>query len=65
MKNLIATAAFLIMVSATVSAQNADPQPRGQGYVFLGVGSGTDLPRFEHVGVGGEVLLFRGLGVGG
>ena len=65
MKKLIATPALLIMVSATVSAQNADPQPRGEGYLFLGVGSGTDLPSFEHVGGGGEVLLSRGLGVGG
>jgi hypothetical protein len=64
-KKLIATAALLMMVSANLSAQNADPQHRGQGYLFLGVGSGTDLPSFEHVGGGGEVLLFRGLGVGG
>jgi hypothetical protein len=53
------------MVPCALSAQNAEPQPRGEGYLFLGVGSGTGLPRFEHVGGGGEVLLFRGLGVGG
>lgn len=65
MKKLIATAALLLAGPMLASAQNADPKYRGQGYIFLGVGSGTDNPRFEHVGGGGEVLLFRGIGVGG
>ena len=47
------------------SAQNADNQYHGQGYVFIGVGSGTDNPAFGHLGAGGEALLFKGLGVGG
>lgn len=64
MKKLIVTVALLLMAPAWMSAQNADPQHRVQGYLFLGVGSGTDLPSFEHVGGGGEVLLVRGLGIG-
>jgi len=65
MKKLMATPALLFMVPMLALAQNADPKYRGQGYIFLGVGSGTDNPSFEHVGGGGEVLLFRGIGVGG
>jgi len=58
--------AFFIMVPAMVSAQNVDSQLRVQGYVFLGVGSGGDLtPPTKYAGSGGEVLLYRGLGVGG
>jgi hypothetical protein len=65
MKKLIATAVLLLWVPMLALAQNADHQYRGQGYIFLGMGSGTDNPSFEHVGGGGEVLLFRGIGLGG
>lgn len=65
MKAIVATVVLLFVVPKFASAQNAEPKYRGQGYIFLGVGSGTVTPRFEHVGGGGEVLLFRGIGVGG
>jgi len=59
------TSAILLLLPVWVTAQDTKPAYRGQGYIFLGVGSGTDSPSFEHVGGGGEVLLFRGIGVGG
>jgi hypothetical protein len=65
MEKLTLTAALLIVLPMVASAQNADSKYRGEAYVFLGVGSGTATPRFEHVGGGGEALLFKGLGVGG
>ena len=64
-RRLFTLAAFLIVAPATVPGQNPQFQPRSEGYLFLGVGSGTGQPSMEHVGGGGEVLLFRGLGVGG
>jgi len=65
MKKVIATAALQLLVPVLASAQNADHQYRAEGYIFIGVGSGTDNPSFEHVGGGGEARLFKGLGVGG
>lgn len=69
MKELIVTVALLLMVPALASAQNADHQYRDQGYVFIGEGTGRSLDNGLHgnteVGGGGEVLLFRGFGVGG
>ena len=38
-RKILATFAFLIIESGTLSAQYADPPPRGQGYVFMGVGT--------------------------
>jgi len=53
---------------ALASAQNADHQYRGQGYVFVGEGAALELSPalygVTHIG-GGEVLLVRGFGVGG
>jgi hypothetical protein len=69
MKELIMTVALLLMVPALASAQNADQQYRGQGYVFIGEGTARSPDNGLHgnaeVGGGGEVLLFRGFGVGG
>jgi hypothetical protein len=65
MKKLIPTAALLHLAPLLASAQNADHHYLGEGYIFIGLGSGTDNPSFEHVGGGGEALLFKGLGVGG
>jgi len=59
------------------AAQNADHQPRGDGYFFIsvvGVGSGSYNGEYGissgsafvvHVGGGGEVNLYHGLGLGG
>ncbi len=65
MKKLMATAALLLVVPMFASAQNTEHKYHGEGYVFIGLGSGTDNPAFEHVGGGGEVLLLKGLGVSG
>ncbi len=67
MKKLIATVALLFMAPALASAQDVDHQYRRQGYVFIGEGVySEDHARYgiSHVGGGGEVLLFKGLGVG-
>jgi hypothetical protein len=55
------------MVPALASAQNAEQKYRGQGYFFFGWGTGTSSyfhPLILHVGGGGEVFLYKGLGFG-
>lgn len=67
MKKLIATVALLVMVPASVSAQDTDHPYRGQGYLVFGVGPGTGGPSnpiFKQAGGGGEGFLYKGLGVG-
>jgi opacity protein-like surface antigen len=61
MKKLIATVALLLMVAASVSAQNTDHQPQGLGYVFLG--AGTHQMGLT-AGFGGEGYVYKGLGMG-
>jgi len=61
MKRIIMTALFLLMVLASVSAQDTDHPPRGQGYAFIGAGSRLMSPT---VGFGGEVYVYKGLGMG-
>jgi hypothetical protein len=69
MKKLIVTVALLLMGPALASAQNADQQYRGQGYVFIGEGSVHSSDNGLHgnaqAGTGAEVLLIGGFGVGG
>lgn len=72
MKELIATAALLLMAPALASAQEADYQPRGQGYFYFGpaarVSPTTFFPGAGGVamttGLGAEGFIYRGLGVG-
>ena len=67
MKRLIAIAALLLMVPALASGQNTEHPYRGQGYLFLGFGTGTGggyLPVVKQLGFGGEGFLYKGLGVG-
>jgi len=61
LRKLIAEAALLLMVSALASAQNADYQPRGVGYVFAG--GGTHSMGLT-AGFGGEAYIAKGLGLG-
>jgi hypothetical protein len=66
MNKLIATVDLLLMVPMLVSAQNTDPRYRVQGYVFIGQGTYSENPALYgvgHVGGGGDVLLFKALGV--
>jgi hypothetical protein len=69
MKKIIPPVALLLMLPALASAQDVDHQYRGEGYVFIGEGSlrsrDYGLHGITDVGGGGEVLLFRGFGVGG
>src|SRR5208337_3162890 len=67
MKRRIVKAALLLMVPALASAQDADHPYRGQGYFFVGFGTGTATyrnPLIVHVGGGGEGFLYKGLGFG-
>lgn len=64
MKRLIATAGLLVVVPTFALAQNADHQYHAEGYAFAvceanvgGVGAGG--------GYGGEVFIYKGLGLGG
>ncbi len=56
------------MAPTSAPAQDSNGQFRGQGYIFMGVGSlrssGGGLHSNYHVGGGGEVLLVKGFGVG-
>jgi hypothetical protein len=60
MKKLIAIVAFLLMVPASVWAQNTDQKSQGLGYIFAGDGMhGMGLTS----GFGGEYIDKSGLGV--
>jgi hypothetical protein len=59
MKTLIATVVFLLMVSASVSAQTTDQKSMALGYIFAGDGThGMGLTS----GFGGEYINKSGLG---
>jgi hypothetical protein len=62
MNKLPATAVLLLMVPALTWAQNADPQPRGLGWAFVGAGSRS---MGLTTGFGGEGYVYKGLGIGG
>src|SRR5260370_37263640 len=61
MKKLIATAALLLLFPMFSSAQNADHQYRGQGYVFV---APTTNDASVTTGFGGDAFVYRGLGLG-
>jgi len=63
MKKLITTAALLLLVPLLTSAQEADHQYHGQGYVLFG--EGVTNSATYHLGVGGEMLVSKGFGFGG
>jgi hypothetical protein len=66
MKKLVVTGALLLIAQALTLAQGADHQYRGEGYLFIGEGTYPTHPGLlgvGHVGGGGGVLLFKGLGV--
>jgi hypothetical protein len=62
MKKLIATAGLLLVVPMLASAQNADHQYNGQGYLFFA--EGATGPATFHFGGGGEGFVYKGLGLG-
>ncbi len=66
MKRLIATAALLLVITASAAAQDAAPRYRGQGYAFFGMGTATPgNPFLKYAGGGGEGFLYKGLAFGG
>lgn len=67
MKKLIATAALLLVLPMFASAQNANHQYRGQGYLFFAPGvaeSGFGSRGIVHIGGGGEGLIYKSFGLG-
>jgi len=66
MKKLVVTAALLLLVQSLASAQGADHQYRGEGYLFIGEGTYPEnggLYGVSYAGGGGELRLLKGLGV--
>ena len=61
MKGIITIIALLLMGPAWLPAQEADQQPHGQGYLF--VGEGTHQMGLT-AGFGGEGYFYKGLGAG-
>lgn len=61
MKRLIAMVVLLLMVPASVLAQNTDQKSQGLGYVFIGGGT---RQMGLNTGFGGEYVNKSGLGVG-
>jgi len=61
MKKLIVVIAWLFLIPMLALAQNADHPPRWQGYGFVGAGTHEMSPT---AGFGGEVYVFKGLGIG-
>lgn len=69
MKKLTATVALLLMAPALASAQNADNPSRAEGYCFVApivVGPPTVVVNRGgfSFGFGGDVFIYKGLGVG-
>jgi hypothetical protein len=63
MRRMIIMILLVVLLPLCVAAQNKDR--RGQGYVFVAPGViGGEVPTL-HVGVGGEGLVYKGLGLGG
>jgi hypothetical protein len=56
--------AFMFAVFA-VSGADSQENYKGQGYLLFGVGGSTSLGGMEQIGGGGDVFVYRGLGVGG
>ena len=67
----IAIVAWLLIVPAFAAAQNTYNPARGQGYLFVGpiganyIGAGPNWGVKINTGFGVEVLLYKGLGLGG
>ncbi len=59
-----------VLAPALVWGQDADPQPRGHGYVFVAPGAATTFACRSctfgtvHFGGGGEATFYKGLGIG-
>jgi len=67
MKELIAIAALLFTAPTLALAQDGGHLYRGEGYVFIGVGTNSEANGLQcvgHTGGGGGVFVFKGLAVG-
>lgn len=64
MHKLILAILFTGLMSFAIAAQTTS-EHRGQGYAFVATGGYSDSTATLHFGVGGEGLVYKGLGVGG
>jgi hypothetical protein len=66
MKRIAAAAVLLLVVPALASGQDAAHHYPAEGYAFLGLGGPASPPYLvEHMGLGGEVFLYKGLALAG
>lgn len=63
MNKLIFVILLVVLLPFAVAAQSKDS--RGQGYSFVAPGTTSEGGATLHIGVGGEGLVYKGLGVGG
>lgn len=63
MRKLIFVILLAVLLPFAAAAQNRER--RGQGYVFVAPGTTSEGGSTLHIGVGGEGLVYKGLGVGG
>ena len=63
MSKLIFVILLAVLLPSAAAAQSKER--RGQGYVFVAPTSTTEGGLGLHIGVGGEGLVYKGLGVGG
>jgi hypothetical protein len=67
MKRIAAAAVLLLVVPALASGQDEAHHYPAEGYAFLGLGGANSPPSslVEHVGLGGEVFLYKGVALAG
>ncbi len=56
---------ILLALSLPLAAAAQGNEPRAQGYAFVAPGGFTEGGSALHFGVGGEGLVYKGLGIGG
>ncbi len=64
MRRIVLGTMFLLAVPAVAPAQDAQKKNTGQGYVFVGAGAANIEEGALHFGGGGELNLYKGLGLG-
>lgn len=64
MKRIPIPVVLLILFPGPAGAGQQAVPHRGQGYVFWGPGGANNEAAIQHLGAGGEVCLWKGLGVG-
>jgi len=67
MKRFLFSLCCLILAAGLAAAQEKDSPRKGQGYVFVAPGGVTEQGHTDgylHFGIGGEGVIYKGLGLG-